>query len=109
MSYGIIKVVPWWTPEQRLALMATFEGGGDCGGWTYDPPCGGCTRCLYMQEAYYHDEGYLKPSRAVKQLGLVFWPVLQIGWVDGLLGSYPESHDRSHWWREGRNCGTGSE
>lgn len=26
---------------------------GDCGGWTWDPPCGGCYRCLNMQKAHY--------------------------------------------------------
>ncbi len=25
----------------------------DCGGWTFDPPCGGCDRCLRDQVAYY--------------------------------------------------------
>jgi hypothetical protein len=25
----------------------------DCGGWTWDPPCGGCDRCIEDQIAYY--------------------------------------------------------
>jgi hypothetical protein len=24
-----------------------------CGGWTWDPPCGGCDLCIAMQEAHY--------------------------------------------------------
>lgn len=24
-----------------------------CGGWTWDPPCGGCDYCLAMQDEYY--------------------------------------------------------
>jgi hypothetical protein len=24
-----------------------------CGGWTFDPPCGGCDWCIAAQEAYY--------------------------------------------------------
>lgn len=27
--------------------------GYDCGGWTYDPPCGGCNRCIHMQTAHW--------------------------------------------------------
>jgi len=27
-----------------------------CGGWTFDPPCGGCYQCLAMQAAYYNRE-----------------------------------------------------
>jgi hypothetical protein len=25
----------------------------DCGGWTYDPPCGGCHSCIMAQWAHY--------------------------------------------------------
>jgi hypothetical protein len=25
----------------------------DCGGWTYDPPCGGCYQCIAAQVLYY--------------------------------------------------------
>lgn len=24
-----------------------------CGGWTWDPPCGGCDYCLQMHDEYY--------------------------------------------------------
>jgi hypothetical protein len=32
----------------------------DCGGWTWDPPCGGCDRCLHAQATHTSDKG-LKP------------------------------------------------
>jgi hypothetical protein len=25
----------------------------DCGGWTFDPPCGGCHSCIMAQWAHY--------------------------------------------------------
>lgn len=27
-----------------------------CGGWTYEPPCGGCVDCLHGQWSYAMDE-----------------------------------------------------
>jgi hypothetical protein len=45
--------------EWKSAEWADFEemmiGGdeSDCGGQTFDPPCGGCARCLRMQFGYY--------------------------------------------------------
>jgi len=29
------------------------DDGSDCGGWTWDPPCGGCSRCIWEQTLYY--------------------------------------------------------
>ena len=29
----------------------------DCGGWTWDPPCGGCDRCIEDQIDYYEAKG----------------------------------------------------
>lgn len=44
--------------EWKDAEWRDFEeqiGGdtSDCGGWTFDPPCGGCARCLRDQFGYY--------------------------------------------------------
>ncbi|HZV81206.1 MAG TPA: hypothetical protein VFF53_03455 [Geobacteraceae bacterium] len=27
--------------------------GSNCGGWTWDPPCGGCQRCLHDMARHY--------------------------------------------------------
>lgn len=26
-----------------------------CGGWTWDPPCGGCDSCIWAQMCHYDD------------------------------------------------------
>lgn len=100
MGYGIVRIEPWWTPEARVEIIGTFEGGGNCGGGGgWDGPCGGCTRCLHQQEAYYFDTRYALPSYAVKRVGLRWWPILTNAYLnDGALESFPESHELSHWW-----------
>lgn len=35
----------------------------DCGGWTWDPPCGGCDRCIAAQVRYYFDQEVAKVRR----------------------------------------------
>lgn len=32
------------------------EHDHDCGGWTYDPPCGGCMGCIVAQILWRPDE-----------------------------------------------------
>lgn len=35
----------------------------DCGGWTWDPPCGGCSRCIWAQTVYYaHGAEYARKA-----------------------------------------------
>lgn len=31
--------------DELDATLAEFNPADDCGGWTWDPPCGGCYRC----------------------------------------------------------------
>lgn len=31
----------------------------NCGGWTYDPPCGGCDYCILAQQLYYDEDRVL--------------------------------------------------
>lgn len=37
------------------------EDGSDCGGWTWDPPCGGCDRCCWDQALYYFEQEHPWP------------------------------------------------
>ena len=43
--------------RHQLADMtrSIIDDGSDCGGWTWDPPCGGCTRCQRDMAVYYAD------------------------------------------------------
>lgn len=43
-----------WIAEQhrQTDLMCPSEGF-ECGGWTWEPPCGGCNGCLHAQTAYW--------------------------------------------------------
>lgn len=38
-----------------------------CGGWTWDPPCGGCDSCIFAQ-ALYADDGTLAQRLAAYYL-----------------------------------------
>jgi hypothetical protein len=31
----------------------------DCGGWTWDPPCGACDRCILDMALFYDEHGIL--------------------------------------------------
>ena len=44
-----------WKREQWEDFEASIIAGdeSDCGGWMWDPPCGGCARCMTNQFAYY--------------------------------------------------------
>jgi hypothetical protein len=57
-----------------------FDPHSDCGGWTYDPPCGGCNRCMHMQISYYYDEHCKVVARYAKW-GIVYAPVFN--WYGG--------------------------
>lgn len=37
-----------------------------CGGWSWDPPCGGCDGCLAMQDAY---GALMERERMAKEAG----------------------------------------
>lgn len=34
-----------------------------CGGWTWDPPCGGCDDCILAQWSYYDDFSFKEDIR----------------------------------------------
>lgn len=101
MGYGMVVREPWWTPDKRQEQIESLSDGSDCGGWGWDGPCGGCERCLLMQEAYYFCRGYAEPAVVSRRYGLNWWPIIFNGWVNGKLESFPESHERSHWWTGG--------
>lgn len=44
-----------WFREQWESIEESVigEDTSDCGGWRWDPPCGGCARCIRDQHAYY--------------------------------------------------------
>lgn len=44
-----------WIAEQWRVFEETQIAGdtSDCGGWGWDPPCGGCARCMTQQFGYY--------------------------------------------------------
>jgi hypothetical protein len=47
-------------------------GPGTCGGWTWDPPCGGCDGCLLMQAKHYDTNDkwdFLSYEEAVEKYG----------------------------------------
>lgn len=45
---ALISISHAETVEQIIAEM----GESDCGGQTFDPPCGGCTSCVIAQQTY---------------------------------------------------------
>lgn len=40
--------------------------GSDCGGWTWDPPCGGCTRCQLDMASYYFSQERERANRFIR-------------------------------------------
>lgn len=47
----------WWEivgPDMHDAECPEYDS---CGGWTWDPPCGGCDHCLMAQYCYYDPDG----------------------------------------------------
>ena len=54
----------------------------DCGGWTWDPPCGGCDRCIADQTYYYTDRDRHQ-AVTYARAGFAFLPVVQIEWPGG--------------------------
>lgn len=103
--YVIVKIKPWWTREELEASHQMVEEmfDGDCGGWTWDPPCGGCLWCGHAMVAHAQDEGYDAPSYRASLNGLKFWPVIRTVYRYDAPSSFPapDSHDRSHWWNQG--------
>lgn len=48
------SVLDWCDPPGGNPLEHfVAEHDYDCGGWTFDPPCGGCTQCIIAQAFYY--------------------------------------------------------
>lgn len=56
----------YYLSDQYLAdELARFDGDDtDCGGQTFDPPCGGCGRCCRQQVVYYFDKARERRDRA---------------------------------------------
>lgn len=51
--------------ERRMEPYAPPEDD-DCGGWGWDPPCGGCNRCFWLQVAHaYQDKTSLERWRRI--------------------------------------------
>jgi hypothetical protein len=65
---------PWTLYENRYRadfdahVNLTLDGkyAEDCGGWTWDPPCGGCDRCIADQIWYYIDQDRQCANRYAK-------------------------------------------
>lgn len=54
------KAAQWKEFEETQLVGDT----SDCGGWGWDPPCGGCARCMAMQFGHY----LMKEEEAVRRL-----------------------------------------
>lgn len=44
------------TEEGQMSHHPSCPRYTDCGGWRWDPPCGGCDRCIQAQLAYYRNQ-----------------------------------------------------
>lgn len=81
---------PWklYADRERAEFDMLVERGPDgkfltnCGGWTWDPPCGGCDWCIADQIYYYIDR---ERDQAVTyaRAGFAFLPVVQLEWLGG--------------------------
>ncbi|WP_097283541.1 hypothetical protein [Streptomyces sp. OK228] len=61
-------------PDQWFELVGVFFCANEdcpayksCGGWTWDPPCGGCDSCLLAQVVY-ADDGTMAQAFAAYDL-----------------------------------------
>lgn len=46
---------PEWAEQVGFCIEGNCPAYDSCGGWTWDPPCGGCDNCLAAQFCYYSE------------------------------------------------------
>ena len=95
--------------EWKAAEWKAFEeeqigdDDSDCGGWGWDPPCGGCARCMRMQFGYYmmkeeeQARVWLRAGFDVAPIGMI-----RIDWMPGFGGSHDSyncrmTNEREEW------------
>lgn len=80
-----------WKREQWRNFEETQLAGdsSDCGGWGWDPPCGGCARCMAAQFSYYlmKEEGR---ARTIEAAGLRAAPpdLVTLEWEGGMSAGH---------------------
>ncbi len=84
-----------WKDAQWRAFEEEQIAGddSDCGGWGWDPPCGGCARCMRMQFGYYMDQEE-KQARVWLAAGFDVAPygTVRVDYFPG-FGGYHSSYD----------------
>lgn len=57
ITSGEIRYLSKEDLDFRVQEAEEYGGGYDCGGWTFEPPCGGCSRCFQaMASRYFYKE-----------------------------------------------------
>lgn len=89
-----------WKNEQWRDFEETQIAGddSDCGGWRWDPPCGGCARCMRDQFSYYMGKEE-EQARVWLAVGLEVAPIglVRLDYFPGFGGC----HDSHNCWMSG--------
>ena len=82
-----------WKAEQWRVFEEEQIAGddSDCGGWGWDPPCGGCARCMRMQFGYYMQKKE-DAARVFLNAGFDVMEPIRLDYFPG-FGGYHDSYN----------------